>query len=94
MHNQRAGADAVTTCREIAPCATNEGARGWRRRFHSGAYATLLRARSAVRGSSKWEGFLAPDRLPRLAHERQETGDVRVRRYLRTHRGQTEIPRH
>ena len=40
MHNQRAGADAVTTCREPAPCATNEGARGWRRRFHSGAYAT------------------------------------------------------
>ena len=40
MHNQRADADAVTTCREPAPCATNEGARGWRRRFHSGAYAT------------------------------------------------------
>ena len=41
MHNQRAGADAVTTCREPAPCAANEGARGWRRRFHIGAYATL-----------------------------------------------------
>jgi len=52
MHDQRADADAdaVTACREPAPCATNEGARGWRRRFH-GAYATSTRHRRTVAAS-------------------------------------------
>ncbi len=65
MHDHRAGAGAVTTWREPAPCATNEGARGWRRRFHS----DLMRPAHARAEFARHKLLFFPPSLPR-SHRR------------------------